>query len=228
MSEQYCYNFLEKSEGLQGMDKKSERMIELHSRLMSGRTINKKTEAIRYRVSEKTIQRDIEDLRVFFFKHAGYEDEHLKYDKDKNGYHLSHNYEHDLRKEEIFLTCMILISSRIMDQETLNHVIENLVVRNSLRGEYESSDFLKILKQHLKNYQEAETNNRIAEWVWLVANAICEEKSLHITTSDNRDIEAKPTDMYVNGWDIVFTTEANEEFSFQKLEGIIIEGGNNL
>ena len=72
------------------MDKKSERMIDLHAKLVSGKIINKQAEARHYGVSEKSIQRDIEDLRDFFFKQYHTSDVVLEYDRSRKGYRLIH------------------------------------------------------------------------------------------------------------------------------------------
>ncbi len=44
---------------------KSNRTLSIYSRLMNGRTIVKSEEARRFGVSEKSIQRDIEEIRMF-------------------------------------------------------------------------------------------------------------------------------------------------------------------
>lgn len=70
------------------MDKKSERMIDMYVKLINGGVINKRMEAIWHNVSEKSIQRDIDDLRDYIFKKHGISKVELIYDREKNGYRL--------------------------------------------------------------------------------------------------------------------------------------------
>lgn len=70
------------------MDKKSERMIDMYVKLINGGVLNKRQEAIRHNVSEKSIQRDIEDLRDYIFKKHGISAVELIYDRKQDGYRL--------------------------------------------------------------------------------------------------------------------------------------------
>lgn len=45
---------------------KINRVLGIYTRLMNGDIINKSEEALRYGVNEKSIQRDIEDIREYF------------------------------------------------------------------------------------------------------------------------------------------------------------------
>ena len=45
------------------MDKKVERIINLYNRLAEGEVLNKLDEAARFEVNERSIQRDLEDIR---------------------------------------------------------------------------------------------------------------------------------------------------------------------
>jgi archaellum component FlaC len=44
---------------------KIERVLGIYTKLVNGGIVNKQEEAIRYRVNEKSIQRDIDDIRNF-------------------------------------------------------------------------------------------------------------------------------------------------------------------
>ena len=52
------------SEGI-NMEKKTERILQLYRMLYEGKAITKSDLAARFDVNEKTIQRDIEDIRAF-------------------------------------------------------------------------------------------------------------------------------------------------------------------
>lgn len=48
------------------MDKKTARIIDIHNRLREGRIVIKSEEAARHNVNDRTIQRDIDDLRAYY------------------------------------------------------------------------------------------------------------------------------------------------------------------
>ena len=69
------------------MDKKVERIINLYNRIIEGEVINKADEAERFGVNERSIQRDLEDIRAYFTN--DYEsNRELIYDRSRKGYVL--------------------------------------------------------------------------------------------------------------------------------------------
>ena len=66
------------------MDKKVERVIALYQRIAVGEVINKSDEALRFGVNERTIQRDIDDIRSYYANNPDSSKE-LVYDRRKRG-----------------------------------------------------------------------------------------------------------------------------------------------
>lgn len=64
--------------------------MQIYTKLLNGEIINKADEACRFGVAERSIQRDIDDLRCFFADNADEGDiaKKLVYNKELNGYHL--------------------------------------------------------------------------------------------------------------------------------------------
>ena len=78
------------------MDKKVERIINLYNRIIDGEVINKVDEAERFGVNERSIQRDLEDIRAYFAN--DYEsNRELIYDRSRKGYVLVQNQQKDKR-----------------------------------------------------------------------------------------------------------------------------------
>ena len=50
----------------EGSSSKHGRVLELYNRLLSGEVLNKNQLALEYGVNPRSIQRDIDDIRVFF------------------------------------------------------------------------------------------------------------------------------------------------------------------
>ncbi len=72
------------------MDKKVDRIISLYNRLADGEAINKADEAARFEVNERTIQRDIDDIRAYYAEDPE-ADRELVYDRARKGYVLVQN-----------------------------------------------------------------------------------------------------------------------------------------
>lgn len=67
------------------MKSKTERVLSIYDRLLEGKVLVKRQEAFRYEVNDRTIQRDLDDIRAHLSEpeNAGLE---LVYDRKKRGY----------------------------------------------------------------------------------------------------------------------------------------------
>ena len=90
------------------MDKKVERIINLYNRLAEGEVLNKADEAARFEVNERSIQRDLEDIRAYFANDLESNRE-LIYDRTQKGYVLVQNQKKSLTNSEILTACKILL-----------------------------------------------------------------------------------------------------------------------
>lgn len=64
------------------------RLLSIYERLNKGEVLNKAGLAADYGVGEKTVQRDIDDLRAFLAEEHQFESEvAIKYDRAKQGYY---------------------------------------------------------------------------------------------------------------------------------------------
>ena len=72
------------------LDKKVERIIGLYNKVVEGDILVKAEEAARYGVNERSIQRDIDDIRAYFANDPESNRE-LIYDRAKKGYVLVQN-----------------------------------------------------------------------------------------------------------------------------------------
>lgn len=111
------------------MEGKSDRELSIYSRLMNGRTINKAEEAKRFKVSEKSIQRDIENIRAFLDEQARTDGipNNLVYDYTDKCYKIEQAENTMLSNDEILATCKILLSSRAFSKKEMNNIISKLI-----------------------------------------------------------------------------------------------------
>lgn len=69
---------------------KTERILSLYDRMLENKLVRKSVEADRFEVNERTIQRDIDDIRAYLANDPINHRE-LVYDRKQNGYVLVEN-----------------------------------------------------------------------------------------------------------------------------------------
>ncbi|MBD5146001.1 MAG: WYL domain-containing protein [Ruminococcus sp.] len=104
------------------------RVLKIYGKLMNGEVVNKTEEAKAFGVTERTFQRDIEDLRCFFADDAddGTRRE-LIYSRELNGYHLVNRDTAVLNDSEFIAVCKILLESRAFAREEMTPIINKLL-----------------------------------------------------------------------------------------------------
>ena len=109
-------------------ENKGFRLLDIYERLNKGELLIKSDLCNHYKVSEKTIQRDIDDLRAYLQEnHYCIDDSAIVYDKSKKGYKLVKYQRNWLSNEEIMAVCKILLESRAFCKEELDSLIDKLL-----------------------------------------------------------------------------------------------------
>ena len=104
---------------------KSERLLQIYSRLVNGETLEKKELAQHFHVTERSIQRDIEALRCFFVEQGLLQD--VVYDKRVRGYRMENPALRTLENSEILAVCKILLESRSMRKDEMFPILDKLI-----------------------------------------------------------------------------------------------------
>ena len=108
-------------------ENKGQRLLGIFDRLSRGETISKEVLAREYGVTEKSIQRDIDDIRSYL---AGDRDEgaaDICYDRQAKGYRLVEEESRCLTKKEILAMAKILLESRAFAKEELHTILDKLI-----------------------------------------------------------------------------------------------------
>jgi len=160
---------------------KSGRILYLYTKLISGEGINKAQEAEHFDVHQRSIQRDIDDLRAFFENQIaeGLGDKQLVYDKSMNCYCLRSRDQAALSNSEILAVCKILLESRSMCKSEMEPIIRKLVdacVPKKNRAVVKS-----LVANELFHYVEPHHKKQFVESLWDIGNAVQEHRMLKIT-----------------------------------------------
>ncbi|WP_302550614.1 YafY family protein [uncultured Dialister sp.] len=108
-------------------ENKGQRLLGIFDRLSRGETISKEALAREYGVTEKSIQRDIDDIRSYL---AGDKDEgaaDICYDRQAKGYRLVEEESRCLTRKEILAMAKILLESRAFAKEELHTILDKLI-----------------------------------------------------------------------------------------------------
>lgn len=159
------------------MDKKVERIINLYNRLAEGEVLNKADEAARFEVNERSIQRDLEDIRAYFANDPKSNRE-LIYDRTQKGYVLVQNQKKSLTKSEILTVCKILLESRSLTKEEMYPIIDKLLQCCVPYGNYKKvSDLIGNEKFH---YLEPHHGKKFVDTMWDIGSAVNEHRLMRI------------------------------------------------
>lgn len=108
---------------------KSRRVLDIYTILLEGKLVNKKEIAQKYEVNERTIQRDLDDVRNFFDikgSETGSINEVI-YDREKNGYYLEHSDYVKLKNSEILAISKILLDSRAFTKKEMSSILHRMI-----------------------------------------------------------------------------------------------------
>ena len=104
---------------------KSERLLKIYSKLVSGEILQKKELAQHFHVTERSIQRDMEALRCFFAEEGLSQD--VVYDKRLRGYHIADPALYIMENSEVLAVCKILLESRSMRRDEMFPILDKLI-----------------------------------------------------------------------------------------------------
>lgn len=109
---------------------KSFRLLNLYELLSRGDIINKKDFALTFGISEKSVQRDIDDLRAYLSeRYESGDGVTVEYDYAKGGYQLVRQERENFTNEEILVVSKILLESRGLNKDEINRLIDKLLLQ---------------------------------------------------------------------------------------------------
>lgn len=170
---------------------KYNRVLMLYSKLMNGEVINKAEEAQNFGVTQRSIQRDIEDLRCFFAEQADRGEilKELVYSKELNGYHLVSRDMSVLCNSEVLAVCKILLESRAFTKEEMTPIINKLLTccvppKNQRKVK-------DLISNELYHYTELNHHKNFVNSMWDIGEAVQKHLCMKITYTrlDGKTVE---------------------------------------
>lgn len=155
---------------------KSDRLLQIYSRLVNGEVLSKKRLARHFQVTERSIQRDIESLRCFFTEQSLSQD--VIYDPADRGYRLIDTMPQKLSNSEILAVCKILLESRSMRKDEMLPVLDKLIA--CCVPEQNKAAVNQLIANEKFHYIEPHHGQSILDGLWDIGQAIQNHQVLEI------------------------------------------------
>ena len=168
-------------------ENKIERVLGIYSKLMNGYAVNKAEEAQSYGVSERSIQRDIEDIRIYM-DNASLEDGIINtviYDRNVKGYRLEKIYDMKLSNGEILAICKILLDSRAFTKKEMTKLISKLV--QCCVPKANRKEVIELTRNEEYHYVELQHKSEFLDKMWDIGKAIREHNYVDIDYQRTKD-----------------------------------------
>lgn len=156
------------------MERKSKnyRMIDLYVRFCEGKPVNKSDEAKKFGIKERSLQRDIDDIRAFLDERCieASDMRTIVYDRRKKAYVMKGAAPTMMENDEILAVSKIILASRAFSKKELREILEKMI------NACAPKDNMKLVKELISNeeYHYVELNRKcdIEKTIWDIAVSI--------------------------------------------------------
>ncbi|MGE7092489.1 helix-turn-helix transcriptional regulator [Lysinibacillus sp. NPDC048646] len=177
---------------------KGYRVISMFDRLMDGRGISKKQEAFTHKVGEKTIQRDLDQIRAYI--EQAKLDCHLAYVRTEKVYKLTNTGKNILSKEQVLAIVKILIESRALLKSEMSDIIDNLI---SIVAADKQELIHNIILNEKHLYVDLNHRKSLLHLIWAISASIQKKKLIKIDYL--REGETIPSEIILKPLGVIFS-----------------------
>lgn len=163
------------------------RVLQIYAKLSDGYVIDKAEEAQNYGVNERSIQRDIDDIRNFLdldSDRTGVVNT-IVYDRTCKGYRLETLYKLRLKNSEVLAVCKILLDSRALPKKEMVSMLDRLITCCVPKSNQ------KLVKDLISNesfhYVELKHKSHFLDMMWDLGQAIRETRYIEIKYQRMKD-----------------------------------------
>lgn len=156
------------------------RVLNIYTMLMNGEVLNKNKLADRYGVNERSIQRDIDDIRSYLNSEATDTGiyNYIIYDRKEKGFRIENIYRMKLTNPEVLAVSKILLDSRAFKKEQMEDLLDRLIkCCVPKKNERLVSGLINNEKFH---YVELKHKTDFLDTMWQIGQAISKSKYIKI------------------------------------------------
>ncbi|WP_409967477.1 WYL domain-containing protein [Bengtsoniella intestinalis] len=155
------------------------RLIHMYELLNKGQVLFKEQLVQAFGITEKTFQRDIDDLRTYLCStHFDEGEVSIKYDRIKGGYYLVRMEREWLTNQEVLALCKILLESRAFCKEELDPLVDKLVTQASPDARHEVAEIIRNEKFH---YVPLRHGQALMDSIWGLSQCILKSEYIEMT-----------------------------------------------
>lgn len=162
---------------------KTFRLLSMASRLREGGILNKTELARAFHVTNRSIQRDLEDLRCFFAEETPPRE--IIYDAKQKGYCLTSSVEMSLTNSEILAVCKIMLESRSMLKEEMLPLLDKLI--DNCVPEENQKAVKELVSNEQFHYIEPHHGQKVLPRLWEIGQAVQKQKLMEISYTRLKD-----------------------------------------
>lgn len=169
---------------------KNNRVLDLYTRFSEGKVINKAEEAKRFGVDERSIQRDIDDIRAFLDEQRTgdkADSRTIEYDRSQKGFVMAGEEGSLMSNSEILSVSKILLASRAFTKREIGSILKKMI-----KGCVPLKN-MQLVRELVSNeqfhYVELHHKSHIQDRLWKIGEDIKEHNLLEIkyTKADQPD-----------------------------------------
>ena len=164
----------------QGTDKVG-RVLYIYSKIVNGGVVSKSEVAKKFGVNERSVQRDIDDIRNYLednliqegFQHS------VIYDREKKGYRLEKISLLKLTNDELLAISKILLDSRAFPKKTMEKLLDKIIF---CCAPAESKKLLKeLVSNEMFHYVEPRHGVDVTDMLWEIGQAIQQKRYIEMS-----------------------------------------------
>lgn len=159
---------------------KHNRILDIYIRLCEGKVINKSEEAQRFGVNERSVQRDIDEIRAFLDERAvsGVDSRSVVYDRSRKGFVMQGDEGSMLDNNEILAVSKILLASRAFTKEEISVILDKIISGCVPQKNMKLvSDLVSNEKYH---YVQPKHNTKVMKKLWELGEYIRNREYIEI------------------------------------------------
>ena len=164
-----CYNVVrgyEVREKIGKMDKIT-RVLMLYRRLEGGETVNKLAFALENSVDVRSVDRDIQDIRLFLSEM--YSSIELVFDRDSSGYRFSSGMQKELSSVEALIILKSLLGNKVLREDELATLADTVL---SLIPVKEQKEIKRQFESAFISYLTPKHNKALLKVIWDLNNVV--------------------------------------------------------
>lgn len=156
-------------------ESKNYRILKMYDIFNSGGTVNKKNISYEFGVNERTVQRDLDDIRVYISENnPGNE---IRYSSYKKGYYMHGVTDKSMTGIDLLSIIKIILESRAFSDKEMKGLINCLINQSK----DEDRKFLKsIIGNELLHFHPLEHNKPLLQLIWDIGHSIHKKYSVRL------------------------------------------------